>query len=104
MIRSEASQIPIYYYLFDPILNNSLTIIVKIKTTEGWSKDITCNIGVKKGCPHSPTLSGIYINKLEECLEIVGCKGTEFSSNIITLLLYVDDIILLARIHEDLNK
>ena len=47
-------------------------IIAKIKTNEGWSKDIKCNIGVKKGCPLSPYLFGIYIDKLEECSEIAG--------------------------------
>ena len=44
-------------------------VIAKFKNTEGWSKEINCNIRVKQGCPLSPTLFGIYIDKLEECLE-----------------------------------
>ena len=80
------------------------TINAKIKTNEGWSKDIKCNLGVNKGCPLSPTLFCIYINKLEECLEFAGCKGTKLAGVLITLLLYADDIVLLAKSHDDLDK
>ena len=44
-------------------------VIAKFKSNEGWSRDITCNIGVKQGCPLSPTLFGIYIDNIEGCLE-----------------------------------
>ena len=50
-------------------------VIVKFKNIEGWSKEINCNIGVKQGCSLSPTLFGIYIDKLEDCLEKTGCVG-----------------------------
>jgi hypothetical protein len=48
-------------------------VISKFRNTEGWLEEINCNIGVKQGCPLSPTLFGIYIDKLEGCLEEVGC-------------------------------
>ena len=32
------------------------------------------------------------------------CKGTELARVLITLLLYADDIILLAKSHDDLDK
>ena len=59
---------------------------------------------LSKGCPVSPTLFGNYIDKLEECLEVVGCEGAKLGCTVITLLLYVDDIVLLERIHDDLHK
>ena len=36
-------------------------VIAKFKNTEGWSKEINCNIGVKQGCPLSTTLFGVNV-------------------------------------------
>ena len=63
-----------------------------------------CNIRVKQGFPLSPTLFGIYIDKLEDCLEEVGCAGTILAGIVIILLLYADDIVLLRRCTSDLDK
>ena len=79
-------------------------VIVKLKSNEEWLKDIKCNIGVKQGCPLSPTLFGIYIDKLEGYLEEAGCGGTILAGIAIILFLYADDIILLARCPSDLHK
>lgn len=79
-------------------------VIAKLKRNEGWSKDIKCNIGVKQSFPLSPTLFGIYIDKLEGCLEEVGYAGTILDGIVIILLLYADDIVLLTRCPFDLDK
>ena len=79
-------------------------VIAKFKSNEGWSRDIKCNIGVKQGFPLSPTLVGIYIDKLEGCLEEAGCAGTFLAGIVIILLLYAADIILLERCLSDLDK
>ena len=73
-------------------------VISKFNNSEGWSKKINYNIGVKKGCPLSPTLFGIYIDKLEDCLEEAGCLGPTLTGIVINLLLYADDIVLMARV------
>jgi hypothetical protein len=62
------------------------------------------NIVVKQGCPLSPTLFDIYINTLEDCLEDAGCVGPTLTSIVIILLLYVDDIVLMAKSPYDLGK
>ena len=72
-------------------------VIAKFKNIEGWSKEINYNIRAKQGCPLSPTLFCIYIDKLEDCLENVGCVGPTLTDIVINLLLYANDIILLAR-------
>ena len=79
-------------------------VIAKFKTNEGWSKNVNCNIRLKQCCPLSPTLFGIYIDKLEGCLEESGCAGTLLVGIVIILLFYADDTILLARCPSDLDK
>ena len=66
--------------------------------------DINCNIGAKQGFPLAPTLFTIYIDKLEMCLEEAGCTGTILAGIVIILLLYADDIVLMARHPSDLDK
>jgi hypothetical protein len=52
----------------------------------------------------SPTLFSIYIDKLEECLGKEGCVGPTLTGIVINLLLYADDIVLMARIPHDLEN
>jgi len=79
-------------------------VIAKLKSNEGWLKDIKCNVSVKQHFPLFPTLLGIYIDKHEGCLEEVGCARTILAGIVIVLLLYADDIVLLARCPSHLDK
>jgi hypothetical protein len=79
-------------------------VISKFRNIEGWLEEINYNIGVKQGSPLSPTLFGIYIDKLEYCLEDAGCVGPTLASIVIILLLYVDDIVLMVKSPYDLGK
>jgi uncharacterized membrane protein YvbJ len=51
-----------------------------------------------------PTLFGIYIDKLEDCLEKAGCVDPTLNGIVINLLLYDDDIVLMARSPHDLEN
>ena len=70
---------------------------VKIRTSTGIFESFRCDIGFKKGCPLSPTLFGLYINKLEEWLNSQGGDGIYLCKFVIRLLLYADDLILIAK-------
>ena len=50
------------------------------------------------------TKKNIYIDKLEGFLEEAGCAGTILAGLVIILLLYADDIVLLARCSSDLDR
>ena len=47
--------------------------------------------------PLSPTLFGLYIDKLEEWLNLEGGDGVLMGEYVIRLLLYADDLILIAK-------
>jgi hypothetical protein len=79
-------------------------VISKFKNTEGWSKEINYNIRVKQGFPLSLVLFGIYIDTLEECSEKADCVSPTLTSIVINILLYADDIVLMARIPHDLQN
>jgi hypothetical protein len=55
-------------------------------------------IGVKRGCPLSPTLFGIYIDELKAFLHehIQDSNGCLLHQVLISILLFVDDMVLLA--------
>jgi hypothetical protein len=70
---------------------------VKIRTSAGISESFRSDIGVKQGCPLSPTLFGLYIDKLEEWLNFQEGDGALLGEFVIRLLLYADDLIQIAK-------
>jgi hypothetical protein len=60
------------------------------------SKSFRSDIGVKQGCPLSPTLFGLYIDKLEEWLNLQDDDGALLGEFVIRLLLYANDLILIV--------
>jgi hypothetical protein len=70
---------------------------VKIRTSTSIFESFRSDIGVKQGCPLSPTLFGLYIEKLEEWLNLQEGDGSLLGEFVIRLLLYADDLILIAK-------
>jgi hypothetical protein len=91
----EASKVPSDLRFF--VVQLYEIFISKFRSIEAWLKEINCNIGVKQVFPLSPTLFGIYIDKLEDCLEVAGCFGPPLASIVIIFLLYVHDIVRMEK-------
>jgi hypothetical protein len=77
---------------------------LSLKTLRTNQNRFNVSIRVKQGCPLSPTLFGIYIAKLEDCLEKGCCVGPTLTSIVINILLYADNIFLMSRSPHDLQK
>lgn len=57
-----------------------------------------------QGCPLSPILFSMYINKLKGFLKEEGHVSMTLARIVIILLIYVDDIFLIERSPYDLNN
>ena len=76
------------------------------RTARGLSEFNCSTIGVKQGCPLSPTLFGIYIDELETFLhehtqETDGCL---LHHVLISILLFADDVVLLSSSPKGLQR
>ena len=61
-------------------------------------------MGVKQGCPLSPTLFVLYVDGLEKhVLETAGVDAPELDSILAPLLLHADDLTLMSTSPEGLQ-
>ena len=79
-------------------------VICCLKGRNGLSKTFESNMGVKQGCPLSPTLFGLCIDKLEETLLKVmheeRIRSPHIGMYVILLLLYVNDMVFFTHTKE----
>lgn len=79
-------------------------VVGRVRCPGGLSEEVTSTIGVKQGCPLSPTLFGLYVDEISDFIDRGGGRGTSLSGFLIALLLYADDLILLADTQEGLQR
>ena len=74
-----------------------------VRTAAGLSPCFQASVGLKQGCPASPTLFGLYIDDFEEAVAAARQRGVQLdlpsfsgSDSPVPPLLYADDMALLA--------
>ena len=73
------------------------TICAKVRINDDTRGEVMSDIGVKQGCPLSPTLFGLYIDELETYLDEIDEDSLSLFNTVVAILLYVDDVVLLSR-------
>ncbi|MCO5547078.1 hypothetical protein L7F22_000519 [Adiantum nelumboides] len=75
----------------------------RVRCPGGISDTLVSTIGVKQGCPLSPTLFGLYIDEIVDFIQQRG-DGVEIGGTTVHILLYADDIVLVAESPEGLQR
>ncbi|MCO5587382.1 hypothetical protein L7F22_041331 [Adiantum nelumboides] len=75
-----------------------------VRTLEGISDLAYYTIGVKQGCPLSPTLFGMYVDEVSDYIDREGDRGAQLARTWIPLLLYADEIVLISDSPEGMQR
>ena len=73
------------------------TLYRKIRTNNDTYGEVMFDIGIKQGCPLSPTLFGMYVDELEKYLDEIDEDSLCLLDMVVAILLYVDNVILLSK-------
>lgn len=81
------------------------TVKSRVKMNNTVSKDsFTCMLGVRQGESLSTFLFSMYLNDIEEYYMLNGFKGIDIGMLKLFLLLYADDIVIMAESVDELKK
>ncbi|XP_052772033.1 uncharacterized protein LOC128211362 isoform X1 [Mya arenaria] len=91
--------------MFNVIKSMYATVKSRIKMHNTISKDdFTCMLGVRQGESLSPFLFSMYLNDIEEYYMLNGFDGIDIGMLKLFLLLYADDIVIMADSEDQLKK
>jgi len=80
-------------------------VSMRVRMNGKLGEEFMSNIGVKQGDPLSPLLFGLFIDRIDSFLQ-QKCPfiGARLREQIIRLILYADDLTLIAEVHEELQQ
>lgn len=88
--------------LLDAIKSLYYNVLCSVKLN-GFTTDwFSVNCGLKQGCSLSPILFNLYVNDLALQIDALG-KGINVDQERISILLYADDVVLIAQSEADLQ-
>ena len=76
--------------------NMYASVTAKVATPAGLTPSFPCDVGVKQGCPLSPLLFGLYIDRIEPLIQAADPTAPTLNALRVPLLLYADDLTLLS--------
>ena len=79
-------------------------IYAKVQINDDTHDEVMSDIGVKQGCPFSPTSFGLYIDELETYLDEIDGDSPCLFNTMIAILFYVDNVALLSRLGACLQR
>ena len=80
---------------------SNATAVVKLESSV--STPFPCRRGVRQGCNLSPLLFSLFISDLEDTLNPSGAEGVDLGNAKLRLLLFADDLVIVAHSPEDLQ-
>ena len=84
-----------------PLYSDAISMV---KINSEISSSFPCTKGVRQGCNRSPLLFSLYIADLEKYLYAAGSEGAELLDSKLCILMFTDDIVLIAHSPEDLQN
>ena len=81
----------------ESLVHYNLHIYIEVQIDGDTHDEVMSDIGVKQRCPLSPTLFGLYVDKLETYLDEINRESPCLFNTMVAILLYVDDVVLLSK-------
>ena len=72
-----------------------IVVHAKVQIDGNTHNEVMFDIGVKQGCPLSPTLFGLYIDEPKTCLDEINMVPLCLLNKMVAILLYDDNVVLL---------